>query len=114
MEGEHPQSIEEQLREARARADKEKARADKEKARADKEEARADKEEARADKEEARADKEEARADKEEARRAREAKNNITTYALFVLQRQCIMRNSTGSCRSCSAWNKSHLDDHGY
>ena len=94
MEGEHPQSIEEQLREARARADKEKARADKEEARADKAEARADK--------------------AEDARRAREAKNNITTYALFVLQRQRIMRNSTGSCRSCSAWNKSHLEDHGY
>ena len=36
MVSEHPQSFEEQLREARARADKEKARADKEEARADK------------------------------------------------------------------------------
>ena len=87
MKSEHPQSIEEQLREARARADKEKARADKAEARADK---------------------------ADNAQKAQEAKNNITTYALFVLQRQRIMRNSTGSCRSCSAWNKSHLEDHGY
>ena len=42
------------------------------------------------------------------------AKEAMTRYALYLMQRHRIISNRSRNCRSCTAWHHTHVEEFGY